>query len=134
MLRFLTGLDARWLMAGAGLVVFVGLLMMVRHDGYKAGVAHERKTWQPVLASYRTCQANTATLKAALDRQEAAVDRLAADGDERARRAVEAVQQAHKATESYRRERDRILAAKPGDDQCEAAENLIRLTLTERRK
>lgn len=130
------GLPKLWLY-GAAVLAVMALALMIRsagyNDGFRKGVAHERATWQPVLRDFRTCKANLADTKSALDRSQAAVDSITADGDERSQRAADAILQARKASEAYRKERARIASAKPGDNECEAARVLIVETLEARR-
>lgn len=121
-------------LAAGGVALIVGGIWWDGHgSGYRKGVAAERATWQPVLRDFRTCKLNLADTRSALDRSQAAVDSITADGDERSQRAADAILQARKASESYRKERARIASAKPGDNECEAARNLIRSTLAARR-
>lgn len=130
------GINRLWLY-GAAVLAVMALALMIRsagyNDGFRKGVTHERTTWQPVLQNFKTCKANLATTEAALDRSQAAVDSITADGEDRSQRAASAILQARKASETYRKERQRITSARAGDDQCSAARALIVETLEARR-
>lgn len=130
------GVPKLWLY-GAAVLAVMALALMIRtagfNDGFRKGVTHERATWQPVLRNFKTCKWNLATTEAALTKSQAAVEGIRIDGDERSQRAASAILQARKASETYRKERQRITSARAGDDQCEDARALIVETLEARR-
>lgn len=81
---------------------------LVTNGGLKAKVSHLTNDLAVARANYARCQANEATLSAAITVQNAAVDRLKAEDAQRAKDAARAVSDAHRATMGLRERADRV--------------------------
>lgn len=122
---------------GAVVVVIAGLSLGMavqtwRLDHAKADLKSARaalkdpetkQTWQAVAEQ---CKANAQTLSDSLDRQNAAVLAWQQAGQQASQAATAAVRAAGVAQNAAQAQAGAILAARPGDDRCASALELIR--------
>lgn len=76
-------------------------------------------------ADLATCRSNTTGLIASIDAQNRAVDALKRESEAKVAEGRKAVSAARSVAASYRKEADRIMAARPKGDACEAADALV---------
>jgi hypothetical protein len=131
-------LVAGWQLKAVLAAVLIGILFAIGSCGHRDGVAAERKRMAPVIAGYQVridrLLAQITDLEGKLTASNAAVDQLKADADERERSAAAQIRAARTEADRYRLRAAEIAAARPTGDQCEAAADLIRVTLSEERK
>lgn len=95
-------------------------------DGWKTQRDKALSAGALAATNLKTCQDNTSSLKAAVERQNSAVEALQREGEARTAESRRAVSAARAVAESYRQNADRILATQPTDpDRCKAADVLI---------
>lgn len=132
MTAVLTILKGHWKLIGLALLLGALAIQSARLANTKGDLRDARaalvnpltmKTWQSeALRDARdlaTCKANTDSLRAAVDRQNAAVTAAAAEGQARTAAAQKAVQQARTATQRAEAKAQAILSRQPvGIDTC----------------
>lgn len=111
-----------------------GLIVWGRHDA----VADERKRMAPVIEGFELridrLLAQIVDLEEKLTTSNDRVDALQDEAEERERASKAALKAARTEADRYRLRASQIAAARPTGDQCEAAADLIRVTLSEERK
>lgn len=131
------GVQTRLLAYGLAAALIVAVLAGFYLSGRSAGVKADAKRSAPIISGLQSdlklCQVNVDTLTLSLERQNAAVEALAAEADERTRRANDAVREAQEQAKGLRGKIARLERAKPSGDVCEASRVLIVETLGEDR-
>jgi len=133
--RFLTSRIAGPI--GFGLAALLALWLLstlatatVRVGVLRKALADASATLDATRSDLATCQGNTATLQAALSRQDEAVRALAAEGASRVAAAEKALQRAKSETARAEAASARILARPPvGADVCERVNDVDRKLL-----
>lgn len=134
----MASLEARVVVAAVCGIVCIASLGAIYAGGVSAGVKRDAKRSAPIIADLdgrlSLCQADVDRLTGALEGQNAMVDALKLEGDERTRRANEAIRAAETRARGYQQRIARLEQVKPTGDACMAARSLIVQSLKEDRQ